>query len=424
MTEHSPQPPQQPYDPWRPLGAQHEQSYPTLVTEQPPLWHSPGDLPGEPGGPGAGGPGGPGGPRRWVRGTAAAGVLALVALGSGTAGAVIATRIDQPSSTASTSSLQSSLGSSSSSSSSSSSAGAPTQSLAKVAAAVQPSVVSITVQTAQGGGEGSGVVLSSDGVVLTNNHVVAEATDGSITVKFTDGRSVKGTVVGTDPSDDLAVVRAQGITDATPATLGSSSSLHVGDTVLAIGSPLGLEGSVTSGIVSALHRILDEGDGGARIADAIQTDAAINPGNSGGALLDASGKVVGINTAIASLGNNGTSQSGSIGVGFAIPIDTAKQVVSDILAGRTPSHAQLGVQVSDAQGGGALISAVTSGSAADKAGLEAGDIVTQVGDTKVTDGDSLASAIRSHKVGDKVTVQYTRGGKAQSVTVTLGSASS
>ena len=418
MTEQTPQQPQQPYDPWRPLG-QHEQSYPTLVTEQPPLWHSPEDVPGGPTPPGSSGPGEPGRPRRWVRGTAAAGVLALVALGSGTAGAVIATRIDQPSSTASTGPLQSSLGSSSGSSS----AAAPTQSLAKVAAAVQPSVVSITVRTAQGGGEGSGVVLSSDGVILTNNHVVADATGGSITVKFTNGRSVKGTVVGTDPSDDLAVVRAQGITDATPATLGTSSSLHVGDTVLAIGSPLGLEGSVTSGIVSALNRILDEGSGGARIADAIQTDAAINPGNSGGALLDASGKVVGINTAIASLGSNGTSQSGNIGVGFAIPIDTAKQVVADILAGRTPSHAMLGVQVSDAQGGGALISSVTSGSAADKAGLKAGDVVTQVGDSKVTDGDTLASAVRSHKAGDKVSVTYTRAGATHSVTVTLGSSS-
>jgi putative serine protease PepD len=237
---------------------------------------------------------------------------------------------------------------------------------------------------------------------------------------------VKGTVVGTDPSDDLAVVRAQGITNATPATLGSSSSLHVADTVLAIGSPLGLEGSVSAGIVSALHRILDEGSGGARIADAIQTDAAINPGNSGGALLDASGKVVGINTAIATLGgsSDGSSQSGSIGVGFAIPIDLAKQVVADILAGKTPSHAQLGVQVSDAQGGGALLASVTSGSAADKAGLKAGDVITRLGSTDVTDGDTLASAVRAYKAGQQVQVTYTRAGASRTVTVTLGSSSS
>ena len=412
MTEHTPHEPQ---NPWRPLQGEHTETFPSLMTE--PLWQAPTGPPPTPPTPSRQSE-----PRRWVRGTAAAGVLALVAVGSGTAGAVIANRIDKPSTTAS--SLGSSLGSSSSTSDT---ASAPTESLAKVAASVQPSVVSITVATSQGNAEGSGVVLSADGVILTNNHVVADAQSDSITVKFTSGRSAKAAVVGTDPSTDLAVLRASSVTDAKPATLGSSSSLHVGDTVLAIGSPLGLEGSVSAGIVSALHRILDEGSSGARIADAIQTDAAINPGNSGGALLDASGKVVGINTAIATLGNGGlggSSQSGSIGVGFAIPIDAAKQVVSDILAGRTPQHAQLGVQVSDATGGGALVASVTPGSAADKAGIKAGDVITQIGDTQVTGGDTLASAVRANRPDTKVVVHFTRDGAQKTVTVTLGGSSS
>jgi putative serine protease PepD len=215
--------------------------------------------------------------------------------------------------------------------------------LAAVAAAVQPSVVSVTVRGGLGTDEGSGVVLRSDGMILTNNHVVsAAASGGTITVRLADGRSVPASIVGRDPGTDLAVVKAAGVGGLTAATLGSSARLAVGDTVLAIGSPLGLDGTVTAGIVSALHRGIDvsssqqgsdqvfsQTGSSSSLADAIQTDAAINPGSSGGPLVEAAGRVVGINTAIASLSSS-SSESGSIGVGFAISIDRAKTVAAQL----------------------------------------------------------------------------------------------
>jgi putative serine protease PepD len=214
-------------------------------------------------------------------------------------------------------------------------------SVSAVAAAVQPSVVSLLVQGSDGQATGSGIVLSADGTVLTNNHVIEGALDGGrITVAFSDGSTARASVVGREASADLAVVKVVDASRLTPATLGTSKDLAVGDGVVAIGSPLGLEGSVTSGIVSALHRSIStagEGQGSGSesasdaLGDAIQTDAAINPGNSGGALVDLSGRVIGVTTAIATL-NSGQSQSGSIGLGFAIPIDKAQQVVAQILA--------------------------------------------------------------------------------------------
>jgi putative serine protease PepD len=208
-----------------------------------------------------------------------------------------------------------------------------TQVLARVAAAVQPSVVSVLVTLPDGTEEGSGVILTSSGNILTNAHVVADAADGRITVTFADGRTATARVVGADTSKDIAVIKAEGVSALTPATLGSSSTLHVGDTVLAVGSPLGLEGSVTSGIVSALHRNAGQESGAssdsAALSDAIQTDAAINPGNSGGPLVDTSGRVVGISTAIATT----SAQSGSIGVGFAITIDDAMATANKLLSG-------------------------------------------------------------------------------------------
>jgi putative serine protease PepD len=207
------------------------------------------------------------------------------------------------------------------------------QLLAKVAAAVQPSVVSVVVTLPNGTEEGSGVILSSSGSILTNAHVVADAGNGRITVTFSDGTTANARVVGSNTTKDIAVIKAEGVSGLTPATLGSSSTLHVGDTVLAIGSPLGLDGSVTSGIVSALHRDAGKESGASSdsvaLDDAIQTDAAINPGNSGGPLVDASGRVVGISTAIATT----SSDSGSIGVGFAITIDDATDVANGILSG-------------------------------------------------------------------------------------------
>lgn len=309
----------------------------------------------------------------------------------------------------------------------------PNQPLAKVAAAVQPSVVSITVTTSQGGDEGSGVVLTKDGTILTNNHVVAAAANGggSVQVKFANGKSARATIVGRDPSNDLAVIKVTGVSGLSPATLGSSDSLHVGDTVLAIGSPLGLEGSVSAGIVSALHRSVatsggspgeggqQQSAGGSRIDDAIQTDAAINPGNSGGPLVNMSGEVVGIDTAIASL-SQGQGQSGNIGVGFAIPAAQVKKDLPDLEQGRQPQHAVLGVQVTDAPSGGALLDGVVPGSAAAKAGLRAGDVITKFAGTPISGADGLGAAVRDHKPGDTLTVAVVRGGQQQQVRVTLG----
>jgi putative serine protease PepD len=319
---------------------------------------------------------------------------------------------------------------------------APTESLAKVAKAVMPTVVSITVETGSGGDEGSGIVLRSDGTILTNNHVVAPAvTDGgTISVKFSNGKTAAAKIVGRDPTVDLAVIKADGVSGITPASLGSSKNLNVGDTVLAIGSPLGLDGSVTAGIVSSLHRTVDLGtqeaplDGGtstgaaapdASVGDAIQTDAAINPGNSGGALVDSRGRVVGINTAIASTGSSSDSgaQSGNIGVGFAIPIDEASIVATQLINGQVPKHALIGVQISDDTNGGAILSSVSSGGPAAKAGLKSGDVVTRVDSTSVPDAASLAAIVRAHQPGDTVTVQYTRNGTPHTTTVTLAATS-
>jgi putative serine protease PepD len=309
----------------------------------------------------------------------------------------------------------------------------PTQPLARVAAAVQPSVVSIKVSGGGASGEGSGVILRSDGHILTNNHVAAVAANGgSIAVRFSDGKTASASIVGRDPSNDLAVIKANGVSGLVPATIGSSADLHVGDTVLALGSPLGLEGSVSSGIVSALHRTVDlggESSGGAPpaptavVTDAIQTDAAINPGNSGGPLVDDSGRVVGINTAIASLGSSGGAgtQSGNIGVGFSIPIDQARTIADQLINGQKPSHAQLGISVSDATSGGAQVGELTPNGGAAKAGLQTGDVVTEVDGNPIADADALVAAVRSHKPGDTIAVVYARNGERRTAQVTLDS---
>jgi putative serine protease PepD len=318
-----------------------------------------------------------------------------------------------------------------------------------IAQAVQPSTVSITVTTAQGQAEGTGVIIRSDGMILTNNHVVADASQGGqIAVKFSNGKKVGADIVGTDQATDLAVIKASGVSGLKPVTFGNSDDLQVGDPVVAIGSPLGLEGSVTSGIVSALHRTLSESNqeqpqqpglppgfggqqgqrpqsGGTAIGDAIQTDAAINPGNSGGPLVNASGQVIGINTAIATSGNG----NGNIGVGFAIPIDTAKQVSDQLIKTGKATHAYLGVTLSDAVGSqagdqqGALVATVQGGTPAASSGLKEGDIITQV-DGKAIDGaDALSAAIRGHQPGDKITLTYVRGGEKHTVNITLASSS-
>jgi putative serine protease PepD len=267
-------------------------------------------------------------------------------------------------------------------------------------------------------------VLRSDGTILTNNHVIASAADGggSLSVKFNDGRTLAADIVGRDASSDLAVIRARGISNAKPAALGSVDDVNVGDSVLAIGSPLGLEGSVSAGIVSALHRPVGLG-GGAQLSDAIQTDAAINPGNSGGALVDAQGRVIGINTAIATLGGGGRGgQAGSIGLGFAIPVDEAKRVSDQLVKGQQPTRAVLGVQAADAPDGGALVDAVTPGSAAERAGLRSGDVVVSVDGRTVDDAAALTAAIRSHDPGQEVRITVKRGGSERTIRATLGSA--
>ena len=210
----------------------------------------------------------------------------------------------------------------------SSSTTAETTSLASVAATVLPSVVSIQTESAVG----SGVIIAADGSILTNNHVVATAQGSTVQVTFNSGKTATATIVGTDPTHDLAVIKVSGVSGLTPITFADSGTVKVGDTVLAVGSPLGLDGSVTSGIVSALNRTIDVGENARNttsLTGAIQTDAAINPGNSGGALVNSAGQLVGINTAIASASSTG--ESGSIGVGFAISSNTAKQVAQQLL---------------------------------------------------------------------------------------------
>jgi putative serine protease PepD len=305
----------------------------------------------------------------------------------------------------------------------------PTEQLAKVAAAVQPSVVSITVRADSGSDEGSGMIYKSDGTILTNNHVIAPAAAGAgtISVKFANGKTATADLVGRDPTTDLALIKARGVSGLRPVTFAKSSDLHVGDTVLAIGSPLGLEGSVSAGIVSALHRAITTGDQSqssspSTVGDAIQTDAAVNPGNSGGPLVDVSGHVVGINSAIATLGGGGGGQAGSIGLGFAIPADEAQNVATQLTQGKTPQHALLGVQVSDAPQGGALIGSVSGNGPAAAAGLQASDVVTAVDGRSVDGADALTAMVRGHRPGDKVTVTYTRGGTSHRVGVTLGTA--
>jgi putative serine protease PepD len=301
-----------------------------------------------------------------------------------------------------------------------------------VANQVLPSVVKIDVATSQGEGSGSGIILSSDGQILTNNHVVEGAAEGGrITVSFSDGSHADATVLGTDPLTDTAVIQAEDVSGLTPATMGRSDNVDVGEEVVAIGSPFGLDATVTSGIVSALNRPVNVGTdsaGNATVYPAIQTDAAINPGNSGGPLVDMEGHVVGINSSIRSSGSSYT-QAGSIGLGFAIPIDEVMEIVDQLSNGETPTHARLGIGVTDAAAtstavqitDGAVVGEITDGSAAAEAGLERGDVITKVDDHEITSADSLIATIRSYRPGDEVTLTFQRDDQEQTTTVTLES---
>ncbi|TPG34928.1 S1C family serine protease [Mycolicibacterium hodleri] len=332
-----------------------------------------------------------------------------------------------------------------------SSANLPVGSVEQVAAKVVPSVVKLQIDMGQQSEEGSGVILDADGLILTNNHVVAALnaapTGGGVevapsgqevpgptsmraTVTLADGRTAPFSVVGADPSSDIAVVRAQGVSGLTPIALGSSKDLKVGQNVVAVGSPLGLQGTVTTGIVSALDRPVSTGGEGQdqnAVLDAIQTDAAINPGNSGGALVNMNGELIGVNSAIASLGGGGSSsgaQSGSIGLGFAIPVDQAKRIADELAATGTATHASLGVQLSnDASAPGAAVAQVVDGGPAAAAGVPSGVVVTKVDDHVIDGAEALVAAVRSKAPGDHVTLTYLDpAGSSQTAQVTLGTA--
>ena len=307
---------------------------------------------------------------------------------------------------------------------------APDGTAEAVAATVLPSVVKITVLGGAGsGGSGSGVVLSEDGEILTNYHVVEVAENGGrITVSFDDGSTAPATVVGTDPVTDLAVIKAEDVSGLSPARIGDSDALSVGEEVVAIGSPYGLEATVTSGIVSSLNRPVAVGGGESgddTIYPAVQTDAAINPGNSGGPLVNLDGQVVGINSSIRTSSSSLGGEGGSIGLGFAIPISKVLPIVEQLRNGEVPSHARLGVTVSnEIEGGlaiGAGIESVEAGSAGDEAGLRSGDVVLKVDDEVISSVDGLVATIRGYRPGDEVTLTVVRDGETMTIDATLDS---
>ncbi|HWI33350.1 MAG TPA: trypsin-like peptidase domain-containing protein [Lapillicoccus sp.] len=318
------------------------------------------------------------------------------------------------------------------------------------AKAVGPSVVSITVQSNQGEGQGSGVIFDGQGHILTNNHVATGAgSNATISVTLSDGRTYDAKIVGTDASTDLAVLQLTNPpSDLVPITIGDSSQLTVGQPVMAIGNPLGLSGTVTTGIVSALDRpvttqaseggqgqqgqqgqlpgLQQQGTSDTVVTNAIQTSAAINPGNSGGALVTADGKLIGINSSIASLGSSSGGQSGNIGIGFAIPSNEAKSIADQLIATGTAQHAYIGVSASDttvtdgsSKRQAALIQSVSSGTPAAQAGLQAQDAVIAIDGEAIDSSEALVANVHEHKVGDTVTVTVLRGSQKQDIKVTL-----
>ncbi|MDH6236201.1 trypsin-like peptidase domain-containing protein [Cryobacterium sp. CG_9.6] len=344
-----------------------------------------------------------------------------------------------------------------------------------VAAKASPSVVTIEVSSGQQGGSGSGVILSTDGYILTNTHVVTldgAVGDATIQVKSSDGKLYAATIVGTDPISDLAVIKLTDASGLTPIVLADSSQINVGDTAIAIGAPLGLSGTVTNGIVSALNRSItvassaapstpdsttpDENNpsspfdfwnfdipeqGGSQqqprqatgsiSLPVIQTDAAINPGNSGGALLNSKGELIGINVAIANAGGSSSaSAAGSIGVGFAIPSNFAERISQELIKNGKATHGLLGASVTGVTASassttvGALITEVSSGGAAEKAGLEAGDVVTNFNGSPITDPNDLTAQVRVLPAGGTADLTYVRDGKSTTISVTVGELSS
>ncbi|MEU7053519.1 S1C family serine protease [Streptomyces eurythermus] len=310
--------------------------------------------------------------------------------------------------------------------------------IANVAAKALPSTVTIQAESSDGeGGTGTGFVFDTQGHIVTNNHVVAEAVDGGrLTATFPSGKKYDAEVVGHAQGYDVAVIKLKNApSDLRPLALGDSDKVAVGDETIAIGAPFGLSNTVTTGIISAKDRPVASSDGSstskASYMSALQTDASINPGNSGGPLLDASGAVIGINSAIQSTGSGGfgSGQSGSIGLGFAIPINQAKYVAQQLIKTGKPVYAKIGASVSledssdgakitDQGTGGAA--AVESGGPADKAGLKPGDVITKLDDHVIDSGPTLIGEIWTHQPGDKVTITYKRGGQERTADLTLG----
>ena len=303
----------------------------------------------------------------------------------------------------------------------------PVGSVAEIAQRVLPSVVSIEAKSKNGGATGSGFVIDSTGYILTNNHVITGSVEsgGDISVRLNDGSEYSAKVVGRDSSYDLAVLKISGAT-LKALQFGDSDKVAVGDSVIAIGSPLGLTGTVTLGIISAKDRAVTAGESQEdnSFINALQTDAAINPGNSGGPLVDATGSVIGVNSAIASLGFSASSQTGSIGLGFAIPINQARKTAEQLIKNGKATYPVIGVSVDmNYRGEGALIAktgvAIVKGGAAEKAGLEAGDIIIEFGGRAIGSAEELIVAIRAQNVGDKVEVIYKRGSESKSATLVL-----
>ncbi|MFE2054758.1 S1C family serine protease [Streptomyces sp. NPDC059446] len=309
--------------------------------------------------------------------------------------------------------------------------------VAGVAASALPSVVTIDAQSGDGeGGTGTGFVYDKEGHILTNNHVVASAADsGQLTATFSNGKKYDAEVVGRAQGYDVAVLKLKNAPDGlTPLALGDSDKVAVGDSTIAIGAPFGLSNTVTTGIISAKDRPVASGDGSSNknsYMSALQTDASINPGNSGGPLLDAGGAVIGINSAIQSTsgGGVGQSQAGSIGLGFAIPVNQAKNVAEQLIKTGQPVYPVIGATVTmEEKTGGAVISdegaggtpAVTPNGPAAQAGLKAGDVITKFNDTTVESGPTLIGEIWTHKPGDKVTLTYKRDGRTATAELTLG----
>ncbi|MEU5519467.1 trypsin-like peptidase domain-containing protein [Streptomyces sp. NPDC047860] len=312
-------------------------------------------------------------------------------------------------------------------------------SVAGIAARALPSVVTLHVSGAGSAGTGTGFVLDERGHILTNDHVVEPAgKNGEITVTFHSGDTARATVVGRDSGYDLAVVKVKGVRGLAPLPLGNSDNVRVGDPVVAIGAPFDLAGTVTSGIISARERPItaggEKGDGSdVSYVDALQTDAPINPGNSGGPLLDAEARVIGINSAIRSAGDGAEldgGQTGSIGLGFAIPINQGKRVAEELISTGEATHPVIGITLDmDYSGDGARVAAkgsgggppVSTGGPGAKAGIEAGDVITEVDGRRVHSGEELIVKTRAHRPGDRLELTLERDGKERTVSLVLGS---